>query len=202
MQILKIPLLLLAFAPLVVYSKTLFPFIFPKTVFIRLLLTFFWVGISVIFLFYPKLFKKNIKINFKNPIAVSIVAFLLILIVSTLFAENKYRAFWGDVERGEGLIGILFFAGFFFASWILFSSKEWNYFFIGTLISTFVLFIDQIHGATKGASLFGNIVTGNPTFIGGSLIGNTTFLAGFYIFSIFSALILLFQRSYPLKNQK
>jgi O-antigen ligase len=198
-SLLKVPLLLLAFVPLLFYSRVLFPFIFPKVVFIRLMLAIFWMGFMIFTLAKPR--KASLTLmkslpRLKHPIFIAMAAYLLIMAVSTALAVNSYRAFWGDVERGEGLTGFLFFFGFFIATLLFFEKADWKRFFVLTVIAAAVLFFDQLTIFLAKTSLFISI---DPVEIAlgraaGSLVGNPTFLSAFYIFAIFAAAMLLIGR--------
>ncbi|MDP3725386.1 MAG: O-antigen ligase family protein [Nanoarchaeota archaeon] len=55
----------------------------------------------------------------KHPITLLLGALLLSMVLSAVFSVNPYRAFWGTIERGEGVFGVahyiilfLFVAGF------------------------------------------------------------------------------------------
>ena len=189
----KILLFLLAFTPLVFHSGTLFPFVFPKVLFIRLILVIFLVGLAS-FLFFPKKFEEffqEIKTYFKNPIFISLVLFILLMGLSTIFAPNPSLAFWGNVERGEGLVSWLFYFVFFVGALTFFSKKDWKTFFVLTIFVFLFLFLDQIYFYFAGKSFWSFILTIPPTTKNASLVGNTTFLAAFYLFVIFSALYLI-----------
>ncbi len=59
---------------------------------------------------------------------ISITAFLLILIISTIFAEYPYEAFWGDRGRYQGL---LLWLMFYTAYWLVtrfYKFKKWHIF--------------------------------------------------------------------------
>jgi O-antigen ligase len=209
MTVLKIPLFLLAFTPIIFYSGVLFPYIFPKTIFIRLMVTIFWLGFviyAVADLYGSRRIHTDnphksvsIRINprLRNPIFLAVSIFILLVAISTLLAVNPYRAFWGDVERGEGFTGLLFFFGFFVASYLIFKPQDWKIFFTLTLFPALILFIDEVWVSISGHSLFSNITIGNPTYLLGSLIGNPTFLASFYLFVILAAGVLLAGRAIP-----
>ena len=187
--ILKLPLFALAFTPLIVVWSTLFPFIFGKTIFIRTAVTIFWLLLAV-YLFYQH--KPAIRINqrlsafnqrpsdFKrNPLFIFISIFILLMLFSTIFSVNPYRAFFGDIERGEGYLGILYFFGFFIASLLVFEKKDWLIFFKLSLITGSILFF---HGLYQYADY--------PRMQ--SFIGNPAFLGGYFLFIIFAASVVLF----------
>lgn len=100
------------------------------------------------------------------------------MLVSTIFAPNAYRAFFGDIERGEGYLGVLYFLGFFIASLIIFDKEDWLRFFKLSLITGAILFV---HGLIQ-YDVYPRIQ---------SFIGNPAFLAVVFIFVAFAALVIL-----------
>ncbi|MDP1689427.1 MAG: O-antigen ligase family protein [bacterium] len=140
-----------ALIPLLVSNFTIYPFVFPKIVFYRVLvelslvLSFIYIAIlprqdlKKIFSDFDVFFRRAIK----NSLTVFLVLFFISLIVSTLFADNTYRAFWGDIERGVGVFGFLHFFAFLILSLIFFSKKEWETYirisvFVGLLLLVYV----------------------------------------------------------------
>lgn len=170
------------------------------------MVTLFWVGLAyMLFTEHRGTVQRGFAYSsakfsavFKNPIFLAVSAFILLVAVSTVFAANPYRAFWGDIERGEGLVGLLFFFGFFTAALIMFTSRDWRKFFGLTLVAFAALFADHICFKLTGSSVFAAILPEHFAHIAGSLTGNPTFLAAFYLFAIFSAAMLLASR--PLIN--
>ena len=176
----------LAFVPLLVHDETLFPFIFPKTLLIRTLVALFWVVFAA-WLFMDRSRAKELireKWQFlKNPVFLFTIGFFIVLmIVSTIFSVNPFRSFFGDVERGEGLLGIFNFIGFFIATLFVFKKEDWITFFRGTLIVGAILFFDALN------EFLGPFVRAQ------SSLGNPTFLAAVFLFIIYSALIVLFSK--------
>jgi tetratricopeptide (TPR) repeat protein len=200
-RVLKVFLLALAFTPIIYYPGALFPYIFPKVLFIRLMVTAFWVGFAILYFLAP--IGINQRLNrqrqpaSKNPIAIAVFVFLCFAALSAVFAVSRSRAFWGDVERGEGIVSLLFYFGFFVAALLMFSEKDWRTFFGLTMISFSALFLDQLYFKLSGSSLLGSLATGEPMFLAGSLTGNPTFLAAFYLFVILAASMLLVGRQIP-----
>lgn len=185
-KIMKISLLATILYPLIVDNSVFFPFVSGKSLFIRGLLVVVSVLFTILF-FYKKSFKNEIiiKINklIKQPIIISILAFIFITIISTIFAVDKYTAFWGELERAEGLVGILFFFSFFMFSLLIFEKKDWILFFKLSLVSASVLIFKEF----LQFFVFG---IKQP----GSFIGNPAFLAGYLIFSIFCSIIILSEK--------
>ncbi len=190
-KLIKLCLWALAFVPLVVSTSdsVFFPFVSGKSLFLRS----FLVLTSLLFLLYflyQKKFREEIiqKINklFKHPLVISVFVFISAFIISTIFAVNKFTAFWGNTSRAEGLAGMLFFFSFFVFSLLIFEKKDWLLFFKLSLLTSFIVLGREFWQFFSGIS--------RP----GSFADNPTFLAGYLLFSIFCALIV-FESTIPLE---
>jgi O-antigen ligase len=115
----------------------------------------------------------------KHPLVISVLAFIFISIISTIFAVDKYVAFWGEISRAEGLVGLMFFFAFSVFSLLTFEKNDWIWFFKLSLFTTLILlgkeFVEFFSGIARP----------------GSFTGNPTFLAGYLLFSVTSALVLI-----------
>lgn len=173
-------LLLLSFTPLVVLDSFLFPAVSGKVIFIRLIVTVVLVMFSIR-LFRPeygqKIYNKVINL-FKNKLFISVIIYFCTLIISTIFAKDKLVAFVGELQRGEGFIGMFFFILTFILFLLLFEKRDWLWFFRLSLISGFVLLVQTFSEFSRG------ILAPSP------LIGNRDFFAGFILFVIFSGIIV------------
>lgn len=125
----------------------------------------------------------KLKRLIKNPLFISVTAFMAIMAVGSYFAVNPFRAFFGDVERGEGLLGWLYFYGFFIYSLFVFEKKDWAMFFKLNLITGGILFTKELVEYTGPGS--------RP----GSFTGNPEFLAGYFLFTTFASLIAYYYAS-------
>jgi len=172
---------MLAFTPLIADNSLFYSSSTTESIFLRGLL--FLLSILFVFnFFYTKKFRDNIvektKIAVKNPLFISISVFVFMFIISTIFAIDKYSAFWGTIERAEGLTGIIYFFSFFIFSLLIFERKDWLWFFKLSLLTTLALIFKEF-----------------VQFLGGmnrpdSFLGNPTFLAGYLLFPIFCSLIV------------
>ena len=176
----KLSLWALAFVPLIITESVFFPFIFGKVVMIRV----FVALVSMLFAVHviaDAEFRRGVygrlKLVAKNPLFVTTTAFVALSIASTIFAANPFRAFFGDVERGEGLTGLLYFYGFFVYSLLVFEKKDWIWFFRLNLFTGVILFTKALVEISEGAVRPGSF-TGNPAFLG-----------GYFLFVIFAALV-------------
>ncbi|MEK7451450.1 MAG: O-antigen ligase family protein [Patescibacteria group bacterium] len=134
----KWALLATALAPLIVSNATIYPFVFPKIVFYRVLVEFaFILSLAYIILIPKGEFKERFAA--RSPVIVFLALFFLSLVVSALLAENVYRAFWGDIERGVGIFGFLHFYVFLILAMVFFKSVDWERFFKLSLIVGFLL---------------------------------------------------------------
>ena len=179
----KVCLWILAFIPLIVDTNVFFPYTSGKNLLIESGLLLAGVLLLINF-FYSRDFRAEItgKIikYLKQPVVLSILAFFSIFIISTIFAVDKFSAFWGNVERAEGLVGLTFFLAFFVFSLLVFEKKDWLWFFKLSLFVSLILLIRQF------IEFFHDGIV-RP----GSYTGNPTFLAGYLLFSISAALIIL-----------
>jgi O-antigen ligase len=192
-KITKLCLYLLAFIPLMVDYKVFFPFTSAKSLFIQTILIVSSILLLIQYFrstaFRQELVRKT-KIYIKNPLFLSVLSFFSILIISTLFAVDKYLAFWGNLSRVEGLSMMLFYLAFFLISSYFFEKKDWLIFFKLSLFTTLILLSKE----------FTEVFGGVPRPI--SFIGNPTFLAGYLLFSITSALFIMKIQGGTLNNSK
>src|SRR3989344_388479 len=181
-KILTWPLLALTLTPLVVVPSVMFPYVFGKVVFIRFAITLFWLFLTI-FLFVSNTQEIKDRLNFsfiRKPTFILVLLFTISGLVSTMFAENAYRAFFGNVERGEGMLTYLFLFLFLVGTLMIFRKKEWMAFLKTSLFVGLVVAVDAI--------LF--FITRNVR-ADGSFIGNPIFVADYLLFTIFVALLIL-----------
>lgn len=188
--IIKSLLFLIVLTPLIVVQKIPFPFVLGKMLFFRSIIEVALILFLVYFLwrgFKPLNFRTFKHLNF---FYVSLFLFLISLIISTVFAVNSYRAFWGDLERGEGLFGFLHFFAFLIMTIAIFEKKDWLNFFKLSLGVGFVLifyaFLQYFH-IQKFPFLF---MSEERPF---SFIGNPAFLATHMFFLIMFSVVIFFE---------
>ena len=178
--LIKIPLLLVALVPLIVDKNTIYPEVYGKVFYFSLLVLFSFC-FFIIRYFKNQEFRKNVldKVSFlKSKIFLSMTAFVGISLVSSIFAFDKYMAFWGTIERGDGFFSLLFLFIFLILLILNFEKKDWIWFFrLGLLATVLMLgkaFTEYAGGLTR------------PN----SFIGNPAFLAGYFLYSVTSAFIV------------
>jgi len=188
-------LLATALTPLVITSHTLYPFIFGKIIFFRVLVetAFLLFGAGLLFGAF-KINKEKIKEFFKNPLVITLGFFLLSIVISTLLAGNTLRAFWGGMERGGGLFGMLHYFVFLGLALAIFSRKDWIKFF---KIFLLVGFVEIFYGFLQFFRVenFPFALETQPRI--GSFIENPAFFAAYLFFVIISAVIVWWSITKP-----
>ena len=135
---LKFLLFSTALTPLIMTWSVIFPYIFGKVVFFRSIIEIALI-LFLIYLFYS--YKNNWKLLFKNPLFIFTILFILSLIISAIFAVNPYRAFWGTIDRGEGLFGMLHYFAFLVMALFIFEKKDWlNFFKVYLVVGLILIF--------------------------------------------------------------
>jgi O-antigen ligase len=179
---LKYLLLALAFVPLVVDSSVFFPFITGKSMVIRVIITLVAV-LYAGYLFYQESFRaqtaNRVRQLLKNPLVISVGAFMGVFFLSTVFAVDKFYAFFGNVERAEGFVGMVYFFGFFILSLLIFERKDWLWFFKLSIIAGYLLFLNEMYQASQG------IV--RPA----SFTGNPIYIAAYFLFVMMAAVLVM-----------
>lgn len=171
-KIIKTLLVTTVLTPLVVTPSVVFPFIFGKITLFRGLtllsfcLTLVWFGLEVYRgsdFFSKSLIKLKsfLKSFFGIIFSLTAISFL----ISALLATDQFIAFWGDVERGEGVFGIFTIGLFLLLSYFWFNQLDWKKFWwgiwgVGVTISLYswleYLGILGIAQVVRPGSLLGN----------------------------------------------
>ncbi len=162
------------FIPLIADNNFFFPFIFPKVITFRLM-------VSVMFLAY--LFLVYLNANFRpkfSLIFLSALAFVVIAFISSFFGPDFRLSFWGDIERGEGLILWLHLLVYFIVLFNVIKSQEiWHYLLEFSLFSSLLL---SIYGLGQAMDL--EFVLSTAGVRVSSTVGNPAFLAAYLFFQI------------------
>ena len=171
----KILLYLVPFLALIFIEGFYFPFIITKTVFFRLIIQF---GLSLYLLLLALNFKKY-KPRF-NLAFILVGVFFLVELTAAIFGLDFYKSFWSDFERMEGVVSLIFLAGYLFLLQIfLREQKDWLYYIRLILIGSVLV---SLYGLAQKFSIL-------PVFEAGigratSTIGNAAFLAGYLLVAI------------------
>lgn len=162
---------------LIVSESLFFPFITGKNFFFRILVEIIF-GLWLILAIYDKKYRPK-----KSWILYFLSAFLLVLILSTIFGANPYRSFWSNYERMEGLVTFLhLFAYFLILTSVLSAEKLWRWFFH---VSLGISIIVSLYGLLQMAGKL-EIHQGGVRL--DATLGNASYLAIYMVFHIFIAL--------------
>ena len=177
-------LALTLFVPLVLDNTFFFPFVQPKIVSFRIIievLITFYLGLCVINKEYvPK----------RNFILMALALFIAWSFAPSIFGIDFSLSFWGDMERGEGIISWLHFLAYFIMlSSVIKTEKIWHILFdisLGVTIFVSLLAVGQIFHFDIFYNTTGERIS--------STIGNAAFFAAFLILQLGLALYLLIKR--------
>ncbi|MDD3101634.1 MAG: O-antigen ligase family protein [Patescibacteria group bacterium] len=191
---------LILFLPLLVYQYTLYPYIFGKIIFFRIL-------VEIIFAawLFLAIYNKNYRPDWKNPLVFSLTAFMGVLVLTMFTGIDISRSFWSTQERMTGVLTLLHFWAWFLTLTSCFKKwQDWRKLIWASLICSFLVglyglgqkiglkFLLQNDGASRMAATLGNsiflaVYAMLHIFLAGSLI----ILEKVKLGKIFSFLILL-----------
>jgi len=114
--------------------------------------------------------KKKINLEFQFlPLILSL--FMVSMIISLMFTDSKFSAFFGDSGRRIGFLTYLFFAVFMYASYKYFTINELNKFYKSTFVLSLITLVYATMQATGNdfatwANPYNSIIGsfGNPNF--------------------------------------
>jgi tetratricopeptide (TPR) repeat protein len=177
-------LLLLALVPVVFDAKVFFPFVSTKALLIRGVVALGWllmVGGTMFSKEYRAHIFNRVHTIMRHPLVWSVALFMLAYTMSALFAVNRVKAFWGDVERAEGVVGMVSFFGAFLLMALLWDERWWKWWFRAGIGVGVVLFVHALIQAIGGIN--------RP----GSWLGNPIYLAVFFLFMLCAGIVLVAQ---------
>lgn len=184
-KIIKVLAILALFTPLIISKSTLFPFIFGKAVafqiLVELMLIVYLIGLAK----FPEWRPRFLALTWL------ILAFFVVLVLSTIFSADPYVSFWSKHERMEGLFTLSHYFAFFLVLTGVFRKKEdWLGFLRWSVIAAFLV---SLHASAQWLNL--------PGFIKGigvsGTLGNSSFLATYLVFNSFFALFLFLEKTNP-----
>jgi O-antigen ligase/tetratricopeptide (TPR) repeat protein len=164
--------MLILAAPLLVNSNFIFPTVFPKHIFFRVIMLILLVAGAWYFLERDRRPKKN------NFIFYAILFFLVVQIVAAVAGVNFRHSLWGNFERMDGLINLFFLVGYYFILQSVFIDKsDWLRLFRINLFFSLVLVIYALiqNGVEIAQNNWSNI--GNSAFLGFYLLLNIFIVA-------------------------
>ncbi len=175
-------------APFLVWGRFLFPYITPKTLFFRILIEIALFFYILLIIYWPQYRPRFSKLTW------AILIYFLIITFASIFGLDPYRSFWGNIERGEGLLTIYHLFIFFILISSLFKEKkEWLRFFN---ISVFVSLLISFYALGQKLGIGFLLPSAGGTRLTGT-IGNASFLAAYLLLNIFLCLFLFVNKRHP-----
>lgn len=167
---------LILFTPLIVNKHFFFPYVAPKTIFFRIL-------VDIIFIAYLFLIVANPRYRPKlNALSWSIIVFLGVSFIASVFGVNFIRSFWSTFERMTGLVTFIHLFVFFLVLTSVFKERKyWER----------ILTVSILVGVTLSFYVFNSV---DASARGGGTLGNTSFMSAYMLFNIFFAIILFFTK--------
>ena len=121
LKIIKVGLYAALFTPLVFWDQVIYPFVFPKVIFFRII-------VEIIFFLYIALLVLEPRYSPKaTPLALVVFLYIAIALSTSLLGENVYGSFWSTIMRGEGIITLIHLGVFFIVlSSVITQKDEWQ----------------------------------------------------------------------------
>lgn len=168
------------FIPLIISPHTLFPFQTGKGIVFRIMIELLAALYLWLVMTSPQ-YRPSV-----TALSYAILAFSSTLILTSIAGVNPYRSFFGDLERMEGLVGVLHAVVLFFIlSGVMQQYTDWLRVFKISLFASGLVFSYGI------AQKFGDTVYGAGFPHISSTFGHHAFAATYALFHVFFALIVL-----------
>ena len=188
LRTIKIGIFLALFTPLILGPFGMTFSAYPKAVFFRTI-------VEIIFILYLLLILLNPRYLFKiSPLVLVVFVFLGMLFLSGLWGFNFHRSFFGELERGEGIILYLHLTLFFLILISIFDKKEeWFRLLKLTLI---ISAISSLAGILQKLNVYSFYGIDKPR-VSGTLV-NPDFFGAYIVLAIFVGIFVLLTE----KNKK
>lgn len=176
------------FSPLVLSAPFFFPFIVPKTLFFQLAVTvalFFYIVLVALDKKYAPKFDTLTKL---------VLAFFGVYVCAAALGANPARSFFGSYERMLSVVNMAHFVVLYLIVKSVFvSQRDWLW-LLRASVGASVLVSAYGIGQKLGIEWFYHAGIDRID----STIGNAAFVAGYLIFALFFALMLLVKDSHPM----
>ncbi|MDD5625814.1 MAG: O-antigen ligase family protein [Patescibacteria group bacterium] len=177
---------LILFLPLLVYQYTLYPYIFGKVIFFRIL-------VEIIFAawLFLAIYNNNYRPNWRNPLIFSLTIFMGVLVLTTLTGVDISRSFWSTQERMTGVLTLFHFYAWFLILTSCFKKwQDWRKLIWTSLICSFFI---GLYGLGQKFGLKFLLKENNPQMT--ATLGNPIFLAVYAMLHIFlSGLLIVLEK--------
>src|SRR3989344_1486714 len=163
------------FLSFIVINSLFFPYITGKNFIFRIL-------IEVLFAIWIILLsRKAIEGPKRTWILVSVLSFITVATLATIFSETPYRSFWSNYERMDGLVNLLHLFAYFLMLASFMRDRVW-YYFLHTILGSAL--VAAVMGFLQMAGRIPIRQNGSGIEAG---FGNSIYLGVFMLFNIFIA---------------
>lgn len=159
LNIIKLLLFLGILVPLLFDKGTIFPFIFSKIIFFRVI-----VDLAVLLFVWTLWKKPKTQLILRWP-DILLLVFVLWSMLSSLWGVDLQYSWWTGQERMSGLVSILHFVAYLYLLVNIFSTKDWLYFLRGILLVGLIIFLKSV-GELGGGNYRAAGSLGNPIYLG------------------------------------
>lgn len=161
--------------PLIVMGDVfIFPFVFPKAIYFRILVELM-LGIYVLLCLVNKNYRPQ-----KNNVFWAVLIWATALLLACVFGTDVGRSFWGNFERMSGWFTLIHFALYFVVvSATLKMWEEWRNLFRWGLLWSFFVGLTGLNFLLPSNSIM--------RIGGGGSLGNQIYIANYILFFIFIA---------------
>jgi hypothetical protein len=170
---------LVSITPLWTFKELFYPYITSKAFYFRIL-----IQLAAPFYLYLLITEPGLRPKIKNPLNLSILAFLAVNYLSAIFGENITRSLWGNYERMGGVWYFTHLTAlyFYFLAVGQAGLKYLKFFFHAFLLILAVLVLNGVFG-----KLGGPVLTPDPSLPQrvSSSFGNPIFFASYLIIPFF-----------------
>jgi len=155
--IIKILLLATLITPLIVDSSVIFPFIFTKVIYFRILIDLAFISYLIL------IYKHKEYLSRLNFFVVSSFIFLLLAIIISVFGVDWNFSFWGGHERMEGVFNLMHYLIFAILLITIFTEKDWRIFLRTLLLISLVVLFKGFYevqslGVARVSGSLGNFI--------------------------------------------
>ncbi len=172
--IVKIGLLIVPVLPLVVTRSLYFPFITGRNFIFRII-------IEILFVFWMWLMMSDPRYRPRSSVILySVVAWISVLFLATIFSVSPYKSFWSGFERMEGFWGYWhYFIYFLMLAGVFRKERDWIVFLTVSLTTSLAV---SFYALLQLLGSF-DIHQGDDRI--DATMGNATYLAIYLVFHIF-----------------
>ncbi len=175
-------------APLFVNSRFFFPFITTKTLYVRLLVEVAGFLYLLLIIRHPEYRPRRSLLWWAGG------AYLGIVILTSIFGVNFERSFWGNIERGEGILMLVHLA-LFAVMLAAVNRREQDWWrLMEVSVGTAVLMSFITFAQAAGAFFIASSTTGNRF---SATVGNPSFFAAYLLFNLAFLAYLMIRRPEP-----